>query len=38
VALSDRRPARHVMMMRALSDVTLPSEPGDAFYWRSDFF
>lgn len=38
VALSDRRPARDVMMMRALSDVTLPTEAGDAFYWRSDFF
>ena len=36
--LTNYSAARDVMMMRPLSDVALPTAPGDAFYWRSDVF
>jgi len=34
----ERRDAVDVLMMRALSDVSLPASADDVFYWRSDFF
>jgi GNAT superfamily N-acetyltransferase len=34
----ERHDAADVMMMRALSDITLPASADEVFYWRSDFF
>jgi hypothetical protein len=36
--IAERRDALDVLMMRALSDVSLPASADDLFYWRSDFF
>ena len=38
LAIVERRDAVDVLMMRALSEVSLPASAEDVFYWRSDFF
>jgi hypothetical protein len=38
LALRDRIDARDVFMLRPLGEMAVPSAPGDAFYWRGDFF
>ena len=36
--MTDRSAPRDVFMLRALTDVPLPADARDAFYWRSDYF
>jgi GNAT superfamily N-acetyltransferase len=38
LSLSGRHDARDVLMVRALAEVVLPSDPSDVFYWRGDVF
>ncbi len=38
LALTDRGESRDVFMLRPLADVTLPGDPSEVFYWRSDYF
>ncbi len=38
VELTDRSDARHVLMLRPLADVPMPTGADDVFYWHADRF
>ena len=38
VRLIDRVPARDIFMVRPIANVAIPTQAGDVFYWRSDYF
>jgi GNAT superfamily N-acetyltransferase len=38
IRLTNRIPARDILMLRPIGDVRIPERAEDVFYWRSDYF